>query len=306
MNFRLWIIPAFICFMMCFSCSNEEPKVDTSDNEPTIEVDGDNSDDETPQITMDILTGKPWLGRYFIEYKDGDANYQRVVITFKGLDEISGSGKMTVTNDDTSSEHQFDFKIIGDTVMCNVLSSEDKARECETNVYFKFRDNLLYLESPGFEPIILGKNDEVFSDATGPLGINFKTLPDKICNLWLHENRMNILFWFSIGGGCVYQLTEPGSKKYNYYDSSNNNLFQMDEISENMTITFYGWAHTLSWKPKVVTDNVLVLQDDINDDVKIVDVFYAASKDVLPKHVAMNYHDLFYITAPWGIGGMQE
>lgn len=303
MKINLLSLFVVLFIIVCTSCSGDEPKSGTNDNQsPTYTDDGDHT------LKIYFLARKPWTGTYYFERHDSKRDRQRVYIQFVQGGDDFGTGTMTVSNNGKPEDYKLNFRLIGNKVVAKVSYDNSVSNDNVIEVIFEYRDGLLYMTSNNFAPIVLGRDWEIFSDARGI----HKDQSRFVYKVWLHENGMNILD-FRSGARRIFQLEAPGSDKYNYYDTFYGANAYTDECdcfdlycpTEN-TIRFDGYASTHSWDIIEVTEEKMVLQGFRKG---ITDVFYAASKDILPKEIIRNendeyYHgEFYYITAQWQIGG---
>lgn len=126
-----------------------------------------------------------------------------------------------------------------------------------------------------------------------------------VCQLWLHENGINILDFRYDLHETVIQLVKRGSKEYYFYDTSWGTCYLFDDREGYYDISFEGCCSNFLWKVKSVTADKLVLQGMYDD---FEDVYYLASSDILPDPCQHLFSSTFgevysYPYAEWIVGG---
>lgn len=277
-------------FMMCVSCTDDEPKLnkestsDTDDGHP-------GRDTENKNIDIKYLASGSWLGRYYPNRQNHQSNSKIIDVKFVPKDAFSGTGTMTVEKHNGSyvtntTKYELTFEIIDNEIKC--FAEKDGVYY---DMLFEFREGLLYMDAPDIASAFLGKDKEVFSDIEG-LMVDKSILVYKV---WLHENGRNILdFRLDTGHPArVVQLIEPESVHFNYNDYGNHKVYNY--VPNKIKFSFA--KKNMAWNIIELTEDKMVLKG-YNDECE--HVYYAASPDIVPKE----YGPANISMTPWCGGGL--
>lgn len=305
MKVKVWSFITIFCMAVCLSCSDDEPKSDSNDNELTDsgQTDSDSNDAEDgddptdteviePVISMEALTEKPWVGQYYFAHETGNVKFERVEVSFEPCEGLNGVGTMIVNNDGEVSEYKVDFTITRFQVECKATKVDKNSamsQEENVDIAFVYNNGKLHLRAKNFPRVFLGNSSTILSDIKG----EFNSNPNMIFQVWLSENGLNILDFRSNYMARVYQLVESGSKECNYYDTSWDNPILSYSFYRDYAIHFDGFCAYIGWQISEITPERVVLTRNS------VDVVYnIATKDIIPSGDSV-YGNTLWDHAPW-------
>lgn len=323
MKSKIWMLIAVLGMAICASCSDDEPKTEPKGDEPTLDPlgpeEGDPDVEDEDAVIAEIaklmnLTGKAWEGKYVFEKDVLWPGYEDVRISFKkNAGNVGvGTGTMIVRTDSEEPRYRFNYRITKDKrIVCKAVKTNWAGSVISDTIdmTFEYQDGLLRLDAPERAPVLLGKNNKVYSDINGI----FYRSAELLCKVWLHENGLNILDFSSLSDVRVIQLVEPGSEEYNYYDTLRLDASTWEEDRESI-ILFDGYCGSLYWYIEDLTPERMVLKG-LWDDYE--DVYYVTSRDILPPPPPLpdSSKDPFssnlgavYLDdhAEWGVGGKEK